>query len=298
MADARLHHRLEYATVRLVTGISRVLPHAVAARAGAAIGWLFFSFDRRHRGHAIDNLAAGFPQWTPQQCRDTARRVFMHFGTLLIELMRFSGANARQIRERTDVVGLDRVQAAYRQGRGVLFFTGHFGFWEIHALAHGALIEPIAVVARPIDNPLVHELLERIRTATGNVVIQRKGGLRRILKALASNQGVALLIDQHIQPSDALVVDFFGRPAATTNALAALALRTGAPVIPVFALPLPHGRFRLVYEPAVEPPAGDSLDEMRQFTQRCTNVLEMYVRRYPELWLWMHRRWRNEASGA
>ena len=102
-----------------------------------------------------------------------------------------------------------------------------------------------------------------------------------------------MLIDQHIQTADAVYVDFFNRPAATTSALAALALRTGAPVVPVFALPLPGGRFRMVYEHAVEPPPADDPDAIREFTQRCTDVLEMYVRRYPELWLWMHRRWRD-----
>ena len=120
------------------------------------------------------------------------------------------------------------------------------------------------------------------------------GAIRRVLRALDSNEAVAVLIDQHIQTADAVYVDFFNRPAATTSALAALALRTGAPVVPVFALPLPGGRFRMVYEHAVDPPAADSPDAIREFTQRCTDVLEMYVRRYPELWLWMHRRWRDE----
>src|SRR6185369_12961841 len=92
-------------------------------------------------------------------------------------------------------------------------------------------------------------------------------------------------------------VDFFGRSAATTSALAALALRTGAPVIPVFALPLPGGRYRLVYEHPVDPPRADTPDANREFTQRCTDVLEMYVRRRPELWLWMHRRWRERDPG-
>ncbi|MGE3841086.1 MAG: lysophospholipid acyltransferase family protein [Vicinamibacterales bacterium] len=298
MPERRFRHRAEYVTVRLVSAVSRLLPRWMALRFGGGIGVLFFSLDRRHRQHAIDNLAVGFPQWSPRQCAETARRVFVHFGRLLVELMRFDGLSQDDIRARTEIVGLERVQAAYRQGKGVLFFTGHFGFWEVHALAHGALIAPIAVVARPIDNPMVHALLERIRTSTGNVVIQRKGALRRILKALQSNQGVALLIDQHIQPADALVVDFFGRPAATTAALAALAVRTGAPVIPVFALPLPDGRFRLVYEPAVAPPADETPEALKQFTQRCTNVLEMYVRRYPDLWLWMHRRWRIEGGEA
>ena len=124
-------------------------------------------------------------------------------------------------------------------------------------------------------------------------MIYRRGGLRRILRALANNQAVAILIDQHIQPVDAVVVNFFDRPAATTSAVAALALRTGAPVIPAFALPLRDGRYRMVYEPPIEPPAAGDPDAVREFTQRCTDVLEMYVRRHPHLWLWMHRRWRD-----
>jgi KDO2-lipid IV(A) lauroyltransferase len=151
------------------------------------------------------------------------------------------------------------------------------------------------VLARPLDNRLLHDLLEEVRGRTGNAVIYRRGAVRRVLRALAANQAVAVLIDQHIQTADAVYVDFFNRPAATTSALAALALRTGAPVIPVFALPLPGGRFRMVYEHAVDPPNADAPDALRDFTQRCTDVLEMYVRRYPGLWLWMHRRWRDEG---
>jgi KDO2-lipid IV(A) lauroyltransferase len=136
-------------------------------------------------------------------------------------------------------------------------------------------------------------MLERIRTKTGNSVIYREGAVRKVLRELAANHGVALLIDQHLHTPDAVYVDFFQRRAATTSALAALALRTGAPIIPVFALPLPGGRYRLVYEHPVDPPHADTPDAVRDFTQRCTDVLEMYVRRHPELWLWMHRRWRD-----
>ena len=133
----------------------------------------------------------------------------------------------------------------------------------------------------------------RCGRSTGNAVIYRRGAIRRVLRALSENQAVAILIDQHIQTADAVYVDFFNRPAATTSALAALALRTGAPVVPVFALPRPGGRFRMVYEHPVDPPRADDPDAIREFTQRCTDVLEMYVRRYPDLWLWMHRRWRD-----
>jgi KDO2-lipid IV(A) lauroyltransferase len=185
------------------------------------------------------------------------------------------------------------VRHAYAQGRGVLFFTGHFGYWELHAIHHGAAFEPIGVLARALDNPRLNSLLEEVRGITGNHCIYRQGAVRRVLKTLAGGHGVAMLIDQHMHSPDAIWVNFFERPAATTSTLAALALRTGAPVIPVFALPLPGGRFKFVYENPVEPPPADRPDAIQDFTQRCTDVLEMYVRRHPELWLWMHRRWRD-----
>ena len=118
------------------------------------------------------------------------------------------------------------------------------------------------------------------------------------MRMLQSGQGVAVLIDQHISSRDATYIDFFERPAATTSAVAALALRTGAPVVPVFALPLGGGRYRMIYEHPVEPPRDDSGDAVREFTQRCTDVLEMYVRRHPDLWLWMHRRWRDAVPSS
>ena len=157
----------------------------------------------------------------------------------------------------------------------------------------------MSVLARPLDNPHLHEMLERIRTRTGNSVIYRQGAIRKVLRELAANRGVAMLIDQHLHYADAVYVDFFDRPAATTSALAALALRTGAPVIPVFALPLPRRPLPLrLRAPGRPPPREDSPDAVREFTQRCTDVLEMYVRRHPELWLWMHRRWRDRDPGA
>ena len=282
-----------------VVGVVRVLPMRVVLGAGSLLGRTFYLLDRAHRALAVRNLEAAFPLRSRAECLAIAREMFSHFGRLLMVLLKFSTMTPAQMLRRVEFEGEDRVLAAHAQQRGVLLFTGHFGFWEINALVHALVLHPIAVLARPLDNPLLHDLLESVRRSTGNTVIYRRGAIRRVLRSLEANQAVAVLIDQHIHTADAVYVDFFNRPAATTSALAALALRTGAPVVPVFALPLPGGRFRMVYEHAVEPPGGDGPEAIREFTQRCTDVLEMYVRRYPELWLWMHRRWRDvDPKGA
>jgi KDO2-lipid IV(A) lauroyltransferase len=294
----KLRHRVEYAAVAAVVHALRWLPMRGVLAAGTLLGAAFHALDRPHRILAIRNLQAAFPLRSDQECRAIARGMFAHFGRLLTVLLKFSTMRPDEMLEIVEFEGEERVVAAHGEGRGVLLFTGHFGFWEINALVHALKIKPMAVLARPLDNPLLHDLLESARRKTGNSVIYRRGAIRRVLRALGGNQSVAILIDQHIQSSDAVYVDFFNRPAATTSALAALALRTGAPVVPVFALPQPGGRFRMVYEHAVEPPADDDPDAIRAFTQRCTDVLEMYVRRYPELWLWMHRRWRDVEGAA
>jgi KDO2-lipid IV(A) lauroyltransferase len=288
-----VRHRLEYWAVAFMRALVGVLPGRVVRGMGAAVGVAFYTVDRSHRRVALTNLAQCFPMRSEAEHRAIARAMFAHFGTLLFEILRFSTLSHAQILARVEFDGEDRARNAYAQGKGVLFFTGHFGFWELHALAHGLQLQPIGVLARALDNPRLHGLLEAVRTRTGNNVIYREGAVRKVLRTLAARQGVALLIDQHMNSPDAIWVDFFQRPAATTSTLAALALRTGAPVVPVFALPLPGGRYRMIYEHPVEPPRSDAPDAVREFTQRCTDVLEMYVRRHPELWLWMHRRWRD-----
>ena len=291
-----LRQSLEFALVAGIAGIVRLLPMPAVRACGAALGRAAYHVDAFHRRVALDNMAHAFPTKTEEERRLLTRAMFAHFGSLVLELIKFGTLSEEQMLTRVDSEGEERVWTAYQKGRGVLFFTGHFGYWEIHAIVHALSGRSVAMLARPLDNPRLHLLLERIRTRTGNAVIYRQGAIRKVLRELLANRGVAILIDQHLHTPDAVHVDFFSRPAATTSALAALALRTGAPVIPVFALPLPHGRYRLIYEPPVEPPPGDSADAVGEFTQRCTDVLEMYVRRHPHLWLWMHRRWRERDA--
>ncbi len=288
-----MRQRLEYIAVVIVRRLTSVMPYPLRWLAGTAIGYIFYICDVPHRRVASENFRAAFPRRSAGERRASVRAMFAHFGRLLFEFLKFSTLSPEQILARVEFDGEERVRMAYGQGKGVLFITGHFGFWEIHAVAHPLRFEPIGVLARTLDNARLNTLLEEIRQRTGNVVIYRQGSIRKVMRMLSEKHGVAILIDQHISGADAVMVEFFERSAATTSAVAAMALRTGAPVVPVFALPLGLGRYRLIYEHPVEPPASDSEDAVREFTQRCTDVLEMYVRRHPDLWLWMHRRWRD-----
>jgi KDO2-lipid IV(A) lauroyltransferase len=296
MGLTAVRHDIEYGLVVTVRWVVGHAPYTLVRFLGTAIGLTFHAIDGAHRRLAVSQLRAAFPLRAEAECRRIARQTFVQFGQSLVMVLRVSTFTPQQLLRAVEVEGADHVRAALVAGRGAIVFSGHFGYWELHGLTHALVLSPMSVLARPLDNPRLHELLERTRRATGNQVIYRQGALRRVLRALNANECVAILIDQHIQGADAVPVDFFGRPAATTSALATLALRTGAALIPAFAIPLPDGRCRLVYEPPVEVPLATSADPVLELTQRCTDVLEMYVRRHPHLWLWMHRRWRDVSS--
>jgi KDO2-lipid IV(A) lauroyltransferase len=291
-------HRLEYLAVRTLVACVRFVPASIVEPLGTLLGLAFYVLDRPHRHVAERNVAAAFPTRSARERRRIVRGAFTHFGRLLVALLKFSTFTPEAVLARVEFEGEERVRLAHAKGRGVLFVTGHFGFWELQALAHPLRLGPMAVMARLLDNRALNALLEDMRTRTGNSVIYRQGAMRRVIRLLQAGHGVGILIDQHILSREAVHVSFFDRPAATTPAVAALALRTGAPVVPLFALPLGGLRYRLVYEPPIEPPPAASPDAVIEFTQRCTDVLEMYVRRHPDLWLWMHRRWREHDGSV
>ncbi|MGE5361379.1 MAG: lysophospholipid acyltransferase family protein [Bacteroidales bacterium] len=288
-----MRFRLEYGAVLVVRALVGVAPWPVVRAVGRSLGLLFYLLDRKHRQVTLDNLARAFPARSARERRGIARRVFGHFGRLLFDLIKFSTLTRDEMLARVEFEGDERIVQAQASGCGYFIFSGHFGFWELQALVHALRLGPLGMMVRPLNNPYLDALLTKVREATGNTVIDRSGGVRRVLRELQANHGVAVLIDQHIHTPDAVYVDFFERPAATTSLLGALARRTGAAAVPVFSIPLPDGRYRMIYDHPVPPPKDESREELVAFTQRCTDVLEMYVRRHPDLWLWMHRRWRD-----
>ena len=279
-----------------VRHVARCLPRRLSLGLGTALGRLFHALHRSRRELAVANLRAAFPARSDRECRAILRATFEQFGRHVVDFLNFSAMRPERMLELVEVVGAAHVERAEARGRGVMYFTGHFGSWELQVIVHAHRFGPIVMVARTLDNPLLERMIERLRGRAGTRVVPRRGAVRGLLGALKRRESVGMMIDQHMHDRSAVEVTFFRRPASTTSAIAALALRTGVPVIPVFALPMPRGRYRLIYEPPVEPPGADDPDPVRTYTQRCTDVLEAYVRRYPHLWLWMHRRWRAPAG--
>lgn len=287
-----IRYRLEYLFVEAVRQGTRLLPHRWRSGVGAGLGALFHRLDRRRRETAWRNVRAALPDRTDEECAYIVRGAFAHVGQHILDLLRFHTMPAEKMLDRVELEGVVHVERALAAGRGVMYFTGHFGFWELQIMVHAVRFGPICMVARTLDNPWLEAMIERVRTRVGTRVIPRQGAVRGLLRALRNHQSVGMMVDQHMNDRSSVTVQFFNRPAATTSAIAVLALRTGVPVIPVFALPLPGGRYRMIYEAPIELPDPNEEDAALTLTQRCTEVLERYVRQYPALWLWMHRRWR------
>ena len=189
--------------------------------------------------------------------------------------------------------GLEHFQEAKRRGKGVLFATAHMGNWELSAYAHGLMTEPMNVVVRPLDNAAIDAFVEARRQSGGNRVIAKKDAARQILKALKKNEAVGILIDQNVSLDEGGFIDFLGTPACAGTAFARLAARTGAAVIPGFALwNAQEQRYVLKFYPLVEI-SGDALED----TRRVHAVIEQAVRDYPDQWLWLHRRWKTRPPG-
>ena len=291
-----VRHRAEYLTVRAVQSAVRAMPRGWGDALGDGLGWIFHRWDHRRRGTATANVGAALPERGGDGRRAVVAGAFANVGRHVIELLRFDAMRVEEMMARVEFEGAEHVERALAAGRGAMLFTGHFGFWELHVMAHAVRFEPIVMVARTLDNPLLEAMIERVRARVGTRVVARRGAVRGLLRGLHEGRAVGMMVDQHMHDRSAVTVEFLGRPAAATSAVAALALRAGAPVIPVFTLPVDGGRYRVVYEPPVEMPDRARADAVQVLTQRCTDVLASYVRRRPELYLWMHRRWRLAAD--
>ena len=220
--------------------------------------------------------------------------VFHSIARILVAFSRFPRLNKRNIGEWIRYEGFEHFEEALLRGKGVLFATAHLGNWELSAFAHALMAQPMNVVVRPLDNKRIDDVVESYRALSGNTLIQKKEAARSILKALAQNEAVGILIDQNASLDQGVFVDFFGVPACANVAFAKIAGRSGAAVIPGFALwSEAEKKYVLRFYPIVEI-TGDAAAD----TASIQKQLERAIREYPDQWLWIHRRWKTRPTTA
>lgn len=289
---------LEYSAARVLLGGFGLLPRAVAVAAGRGIAGIAYGLSDRLRLTGIRNLELAYPEMSERERSRILRGTFKNLGRLLGEFSQFQRANPESLRHIVECEGLENLQAAQAMGRGVILFTGHLGAWELSSFALSALGYPMSFLVRRIDNPLVERLIEKSRTRFGNRSIDKRAAVRPMLRTLHAGGTLGILVDLNTQPHEGIFVDFFGIPASTASGVAAIALRTGATILPVF-VPWDEKRKRFVLY--VDPPlviarTGNESEDIRQVTSEFTSVVESYVRRFPEQWLWIHKRWNTRPE--
>ncbi len=290
---------LEYWATRSLLAALAALPRPLAVGSGACLGLAAYHLARRLRRTGERNLELAFPDAAREARQRVLRRTFINLGRQLGEFSQFFGATPERLRRYVDFIGIEHFERAREQGRGVIFLTAHLGAWELLSFAGAAFGVPQHVIVRRIDNPRIEALVESVRTRFGNRTIDKRAAARKALRVLQQGGTLGVLADLNTQPHEGVFVPFFGRLACTTAGVATLALRTGAVVLPAYAVWEERAkRYVIRIEPPVELiRTEDFARDVAANTARFTALIEDLIRRYPDQWLWIHRRWHTRPPG-
>jgi len=291
--------RIQYWPVALFVRVVGVLPRSVAHGVGIVIGRLVYYLHPRLRRVGRRNLQLAFPDKSPAGRKRILLGVYASLGRLLGEFCLFPRYTRDNAGEVAVYQGFENFEAAEKRGKGVLLLTGHFGGWEVGSFFHALQGHPMQIVVRPLDNRPLDELVTRYRGLHGNTMIGKQEFARGLIAAMRDNQTVGILMDTNMTPPQGVFVPFFGIPACAASGLARVALHTDASVIPAFTIWDPVLRkYRVDFDRPVElVRSGNAEADAIANTARFTKIIEDYVRRYPDQWLWVHRRWKTRPPG-
>ncbi len=265
------------ASYAFARGITRVLDFAVP----------------KLRRVAQRNLSFALPEVSAGRREQIIDGVFRTVARMLVALARLPSINASNVSEWIGYEGLEHYLEAKREGRGVLVATAHLGNWELSAYAHAIMTEPMHVMVRALDNPLIDRLVEERRMLSGNHLIYKRDAARAVITALRGNGAIGILIDQNTSAAEGVFINFFGTVASAGSAFVKFAHHARAPVIPGFALwNESAARYVLRFYPRVEMTGDVQAD-----TQSIHSVFEQIIREYPDQWMWIHRRWKTRPPG-
>ncbi|MFP5210145.1 MAG: lysophospholipid acyltransferase family protein [Acidobacteriota bacterium] len=294
-----MRQRFEYWTVVAVARMLGRLPRALARLLAGMLAVSVYCAFKRLRRVGTRNLRLAFPDLSDKARKKILRGVYRHLGWQLVEFCRMTRYTAENTRSWMRTEGLDHYLAAQARGKGVLVVTGHLGAWELSSFYHSLMGHPMGMVIRRLDNRRLDAFVNGIRCMHGNFVLHKDDFGRGLLTAMHAGGTVGILMDTNMTPPQGAFVDFFGVPACTATGLAHVARKTGAAMLPGFMLWEPaERRYVLHFGPEIEiPHTGDVAGDILEGTRRCTQAIESWVRRYPDQWLWIHRRWKTRPAG-
>lgn len=294
-----MRQRIEYAIAWLLLRTIGLLPRPLARALGLGLGRLAYLAVPRLRQVGRRNLALAFPEKSEEERRRILQGVYRSLGRQLAEFCLLPRYRREELQELVVYDGLENYLEAKARGKGVLLATAHLGAWEVSSFAHSLYGHPMTIVVRPLDNPYVDRLVARYRNRHGNRTVDKNNFARGLLAAMKANDTVGILADTNMTPPQGVFVDFFGIPACTAVGIARVALHTDAAVLPAFIVwDEEPKRYRIVFEPAIKLVRSEDAErDAVANTQEFTRTIERYVRRYPDQWLWLHRRWKTRPPG-
>lgn len=259
-----------------------------AEAAGAKLGRLAFRLSKKHRERALENLTRAFPEKSDAERLALAQGVLEHFGRVMADFVRSRKRTNEEVLDSMEIEGKEHLLNALARGKGVIFISGHFGNWERLAHALATIAGPFSVVARDANDPEMNEIVNGLRESGGVKVISRGDSIGPIMAALKKNEMVGILPDQN---SEEIFVPFFGVPCGTVKGPAVLTRRSGAVCIAGYCARIGPNRYRVFFEPPLEPEPG--FDFVEGLTRRINRSLEEAIRQYPDQYLWIHNRWKS-----
>ncbi|MDE0088064.1 MAG: lysophospholipid acyltransferase family protein [Candidatus Poribacteria bacterium] len=280
-------------TAKLIGFCVSYLPRSVALTFGGWLGALGFWFASQQRMLACEHIRQSLDIANGRRVKTIAKKCFENLGKTVVEFMQFPRINPKQIQRSVSFEGIQHVENALAQGKGAIILTGHFGNWELLAASISATVAPLSPIVRELRSPRLNALVSRYREKAGYTTIDRDTGVRQALRCLKRNELLGIVADVDTTVNG-VFVDFFGRPAYTPYSPVAFALKTGAAILPSFIIRQSDGTHRAIIEPPLVLKRCDEKEKELVFnTQKFTKIIESYIRKYPEQWIWMHKRWKT-----
>jgi len=294
MTAKNIRHLIEYAALRLIIFFVNILPVKAALRIGDVLGWILFTVVRYRRRVTLANLKRTFGErFGEVELIRIGRRSYINFARSLIEFALFPRFAKRDLSKKIKIVGGDPLVEHFKTGRGAVLFSGHFGSWELVGAYLAQIGLPIDFLVGIQSNRRVNNLMNKHRSLFGIGLIEIGVAARGVFGALKRGRGVAMLADQDAG-GDGVIIDFLGRPASTAKGPAAFALKTGCPVFVGNFVRIGLDEHVLYMEgPLTIEPTGAKEEDIRRLTQVCNDILGDYIRRFPDQYLWSHRRWKS-----
>ena len=276
-----------------------LLPRKVALNLGVLLARLLFLFSRGEREKALGNLSAAFGfEKSPSDILRICRHCFENLGKGLMEVIQFPRLTSENLDRLVTFEGRENIDNALKKGRGVIILTAHFGNWELLGASLALSGYGVSFIVRPVRSTRLEALVNKNRESMGIECIPRGASMKRGLRRL-KNKGLLGILSDIDTKVDGVFVDFFGRPAFTPRGPVSIALRTGAALIPAFIVRQKDDTHKVAVEKALELElTGDQEEDIRLNTARFTGIIESYIRKYPEQWIWIHRRWKTRPGAV